>query len=515
MAESRFGGVPVEQQPKASRFGGVPVEQARDERSAMQYVDDVVRQIANGATFGFGDEIAASLSSLTGIAEQGGPGAGLDANLAAERSRDRQFMEDEPFVATASQIAGAVPTAMLPFGALGRTASAGIGAGEGAVYGFGTGEGGFESRAKEAGKGALIGGGTAMLAPVVGAASRGVAQRRAANAAIRNAPSTQDLRRGASAAYDRARAAGVSIAPQKLRQFADDLAMTLQQEGLDSTLHPRATAILQRFDMTGNATNQAMPDLTTLRRLAGQVAGSTDADERRLGQIMLDRFDDLVENLSPADVTGGNVANIADDLAEARTSWSRMRKSEMADTAIDKAGKQASGVENGLRVQFRQILNNPRARRGLTADEISAMEEVVQGTFTSNTLRRLGRLGLGSGAQHNMLGGGLAASGGAAVGASLAGPAGAGLGAGIPMAGGYLAQRGAEALTGRSAELARALMATGGKIPTPAAPSQTGRLVQQLLQRNAPFTAQLRDPDPMTIEFGAVPGRRFPVPPAR
>lgn len=70
-----------------------------------EYADNLVRQVANGATFGFADEIAAGLGAATGIGGKFGDYAG---NLAAQRGQDKAFEEQYPVAATTAQIGGGV-----------------------------------------------------------------------------------------------------------------------------------------------------------------------------------------------------------------------------------------------------------------------------------------------------------------------------------------------------------------------------------------------------------------------
>lgn len=127
-------------------------------------IDDLVRSMASGATFGAADELAAAAGS--GMAVLGGAefGPEYERRLASERSRD----ETIPLgIRIPGEIAGGVAGIMaaapfLPFraatGGLGRTAQVlGGGAGGGAAAGFGHGEGGFLPRLQGAAEGAGIG----------------------------------------------------------------------------------------------------------------------------------------------------------------------------------------------------------------------------------------------------------------------------------------------------------------------------------------------------------------------
>ncbi len=152
------------------------------------YVDNIGRRLANGASFGFADEIAAGLDALTHPLF--GRGANLptlseryDANLQNERGIDKAFEKRAPVTAGVADVAGLIggslaapmmlpakaaaaipaPTSMLGKMALGG----GAGAAGGAAYGFGTGEDNFTNRAENAATNAAVGGGTGALIPPV------------------------------------------------------------------------------------------------------------------------------------------------------------------------------------------------------------------------------------------------------------------------------------------------------------------------------------------------------------
>jgi len=173
-------------------------------------------------------------------------------------------------------------------------------------------------------------------------------------------------------------------------------------------------------------------------------------------------------------------------VAEARTLWGSMRRSEMIDEAFNRAQNHASGFENGLRSQFRSILNNPQKRRGLSADEIAAMERVVRGSVGTNVLNKLGKLGVGLNQQSNSLMALLGAAGGAAAtGGSLLG------GAAVPIAG-TIAQKLGQRGTRRAADFARALSASGGQVPRPQISTMQRLMLEDLVRRGAHTTEAVR-----------------------
>lgn len=147
--------------------GWSPVTQKS--KGVLGYVDDVVRSLANGVTFGFADEIAAKGNELLGRGT-------YEDNVKAERARDEQIPAG---IRIPGEIAGAlaVPVGGLMGGATmaARAArGAGVGAGFGALAGAGSGTD-LPSRAA----GALVGGGIGAATggaavPVIEGISRGV-----------------------------------------------------------------------------------------------------------------------------------------------------------------------------------------------------------------------------------------------------------------------------------------------------------------------------------------------------
>ena len=192
-------------------------------------INQTVRAISQGATFGFGDEIAAagdaSLDWLFKGAVAGKDWSDLyDKHLGYERGLLEDFREESPVLAMGGEIAGAVPTALATAGVsvapsairagsnllgralgqragatgsmvsptmkrpsfAGRVAKGALGGGaSGAVYGYGQGEGGEFNRAASSVIPALFGGGVGAVTPAIGSAVQGVAERIARNKAAK------------------------------------------------------------------------------------------------------------------------------------------------------------------------------------------------------------------------------------------------------------------------------------------------------------------------------------------
>jgi len=133
--------------------------------------------------------------------------------------------------------------------------------------------------------------------------------------------------------------------------------------------------------------------------------------------------------------------------------WRAAKKSEVLEEAMNKARNQASGFENGIRTQFRSILNNKRARKGFTPSEISAMQKVVRGGKAENIFKALGKFGLTDGQTSQMLMGSV----GIGLGASVGGATGA---IAVPLAG-QVSKRLAQRMTSNNAKFADTLIRAG------------------------------------------------------
>lgn len=239
-------------------------------------------------------------------------------------------------------------------------------------------------------------------------------------------------------------------------------------EGADSILTPKVSRVADVLEQSkGRAPSIAQ--MAILRKQFGNAAGSADKAEARLGSIGVDLVDDFVE--SGASAIGGS-------LKEARGLWSRLKKSEMIDNAIENAQVAQAGVEAGLRNEFRALYKarNSKKMRGFTKDELAAIKSVSEGNFGANVLRRIGSLGGGLDQGRNMLN--LAVGSGA--GAMVGGPVGA---AAVPLAG-YAAARASKKGTQNRANLARAIAARG-EVPKQASVPRKKTALNQFLAQGA------------------------------
>lgn len=230
-----------------------------------------------------------------------------------------------------------------------------------------------------------------------------------------SAPTIEGLKEAARGVYKKIDDTGAVINPSSVNRLGNELTVLARKNGFNKRIHPKVSAALDEFNAV-KGTQQTVTELDTLRKIAQASAKSVEPDEARLGSILVNRIDDFLDNVKPSDFIKGKDANIGAKYKDARQLWRRAKKSELLEEAFDKARNQASGFENGIRVQFRAILNNKSKLRGFTQEEKLAMQKVVRGGTAENLAKTLGKFGFSEGQATNVLMGSVGVAGGAAVG---------------------------------------------------------------------------------------------------
>jgi hypothetical protein len=232
------------------------------------------------------------------------------------------------------------------------------------------------------------------------------------------APSIDELKTQAAAAYKRADDAGVIVHENSLKGLKTRIVSVTKKEGLDKDLHPDSSAVLNRVIKTkGQLT---LSELETLRKVANDAKSSIKPADKRLASKIVDEIDDYIDNLGAKDVVAGDATKVG-ALKEARGLYSRAKKAETIENLVKRAelsapNFSASGMENALRTEFRNLAKNERKMRMFTAEERAAIQKVAKGGKTENALRMIGKL-----APTGIVSGGL----GTGIGFAIGGPAGA------------------------------------------------------------------------------------------
>lgn len=471
------------------------------QRQGMQPYD--ARELGNaGLTFGLADETRGLSGGLGNLLSGQDFGQGFKDFQGLETARMNLGREQQGPLGTAAEMAGAVfaggPSAlrtMVGAKTLPKMIEGGKNAAlQGGLYGFNATDGGLKDRAAGALVGATVGGATGAAVPaVVGSMAKRAtagAQRKATDAAIRNAPGAAELKDASRSLFQAVDASGVTVNTPRFSQFVEGLARKAKADRISPELDPKAYSAFKELigaldDVQQSGGALTVGDMHTLRQIAQKAATSSEGRDAMFAQRIVDGLDDFVVSpgatVMPPNTTGSTAAG--SELLKAISTWGRARRVGLIEDAFTKAKNQASGFENGLRVEFRKLLQNDRTRSLFSDTERAAIEAVVRGTTAANLTKLLGKFGF---APNNMLGGTI----GGLFGGSLA--AGGNPLGGIALAGaGTLARKASEKMTERAADRAARVVATPN-IPTVGQTQLPGieQFLQQAIRAAQPLLAK-------------------------
>lgn len=334
-----------------------------------------------------------------------------------------------------------------------------------------------------------------VLGKTVASASRKVKQLKSQGKIAREikkaAPEVQALKDAARDLYDEIDNAGAIVKKGAYKNLSQLIKRQTKKAGLDPDISPKAAKAVRRLEEL-EGQQVTITELDTLRKVAQGAANSIEPVEKALGARIINSIDDFLEKVGPEQLdipNNADMLNISKKYKAARNLWGRARKSELLGEAFSKARIQASGFENGLRIQFRSILNNKKTRKFFNEKELAEMKRVVEGGKVENAAKLVGRLGFSEGGATNIVGSLLGAGGGAYV----AGPGGAIF---VPLIG-QVSRKLAQRMTRGSAEFADAVIRAGNNAKeitkaylknTPRSQRTPNELSQLLLEKDIDIT---------------------------
>lgn len=269
------------------------------------------------------------------------------------------------------------------------------------------------------------------------------------------APSRAELSATRKASYDKVDADPTRLSTTETADLKQRISDAVTNAKMHPQRHPKAASMVDELWQMKEPT---LTELDQWRQVVSRdVAGAADDAERRLGQIIKDTIDGYVDQIKPGTFSEETVGA----LQAGREATSRIKKSDALETAIEKGERRAASTGTGgntvnaIRQNVRAILDDPRKARQFSAEERQAMEDVVRGTATTNTLRMVG---------------GFAPTGGRLAMAGLVGQAALAGGTGNPLFAlpafiGEIAKRSGEMLTERQVQRLTEIVRNGGMLP--------------------------------------------------
>jgi hypothetical protein len=168
----------------------------------------------------------------------------------------------------------------------------------------------------------------------------------------------------------------------------------LRSEGYTPKAYPKIAGAIE--ELTSSTQPKDWTELQALRKIIRGAQKSTDPEEKRLGSILLDRFDNYLMKVDQTKVESGDTKVMSKTWGEARDAYSKMKKSEIFTDMLEEAQLDAtkytqSGAENSMAAQLRQLAKNDKRMAMFSSDERDAIRKAAKGDSTQNLLRFFGK----------------------------------------------------------------------------------------------------------------------------
>jgi hypothetical protein len=201
-------------------------------------------------------------------------------------------------------------------------------------------------------------------------------------------PTEEELLKQSKANYDILDKSSLQFDKNEFNQRMSLLPVHLEAtEGYVSGVYPKVDAALARLQ-ADRPKNVA--EITALRKIIGNAAGSADSAERRMGSILLDDYDKYILNAPPSAIVSGDKAAL-DAWKAARADYAKVKKSELIEDIVARAEVSQGGKEPSIAQGLSALAKNDRKMRFFTAEEQDAIREAAKGGNLQSMLRTIGK----------------------------------------------------------------------------------------------------------------------------
>jgi hypothetical protein len=328
-------------------------------------VQSALRGALQGATFGYGDEAAAALSSL-------GPST-MEEETKKYRRKNIEAQAEHPGAYTAGTLGGALAVPLPGAGSAVAGAGAGAkiargatsGALGGALYGSGLGEG-VEGKLKGAASGALLGAGIGGGLSALGQSIGTLAGR--APEALKRFSGERNLKAAGGIQSDLARAR-----KQVGREHLTEAGYEMGQQGL---VGPASTPA-STFERASESMSQAGQKMRGLIRSADEQIGKTPKVATRLGQVVDKAKREILEplKLDPHQVDAASkFEGLLDRIVagEKTPGWTRLPLSKLHEMRMqtDRALYGMRGTQDPYATAYKDALHDFRTMISKEIDDV-------------------------------------------------------------------------------------------------------------------------------------------------
>lgn len=373
-------------------------EQPEEEMEGLGFARTL--KTAEGVTFGWGDELFASVAALDDVITEGKDFSSAYKKYQAEyQAKMDEYSEKKPLESMAFELAGGflVPMGILKTpkviadlvnkggkaGKIGLSATSGTLAG--ASYGAGTADPG--ERTEGAIEGGTFGFGLGAAGQVVVSKIKNVGLKRQMRATAVN-PTLQGLQKAKEAAYKEVDKSGVRFTKDEMQSLKNDIDVDIigsKTSVFDPDFHKNTQRALDHLQKKINEPGLVkLSDLEVTKRYFNQLYNSSKGkDDFILG--MIKKIDEQIEK---------KFVNNQDNVVQtARLANTRYRKFKDIDDAVRKAEITAEAKTSvaDYRKIIADILKDDNKMKFYTAEERMAMESFVKGSFTENLMKNIGK----------------------------------------------------------------------------------------------------------------------------
>ena len=201
---------------------------------------------------------------------------------------------------------------------------------------------------------------------------------------VETAAGRQELASQAASAYRLADRAGLVVKDTYVQNIANSLKKEAADAGFDAGLHPKVAAVINRLETEGS-TPKTLKELETLRRIVRSPEGDfTNPDQQRIAGTLVDKYDELVENIGKQNILSGDEKIAVSALKEARTVYGKNKRLGIVEDIVNKADISSgqysqSGMDNALRVQFAALAKNNKRLSSFSQAEQAEIRNIAKG----------------------------------------------------------------------------------------------------------------------------------------
>jgi hypothetical protein len=240
------------------------------------------------------------------------------------------------------------------------------------------------------------------------------------------APSAKALKQASDKGYKEVEDSGLDYTGAAVKKFADDLENTLNADVRIAENNPELFNLIGKLQNPPAESFAGIKALDKFRQRIGEIAGSPDKSKAGSAAIAIEKLDEFLASAGPASVVAGTApgkaqavaATIEEARGNAAAGFRSGRITKLQKKAKLRADASNSGrnYDNTIRQKLASLLEKAKETRGLSTQEVAAIEAVIEGGTTKNVARYIGNLLGGGGGFGQVFTSGVAGAGAFAAG---------------------------------------------------------------------------------------------------